>query len=171
MERTEECVDFRLSTAQLAVPLVGGVALATGLLCLAPAWTADPMAAAELRACAFAGGAGVIGALVRSPHGAGARLTLEHLVIVSSFGRRRRIRWADVSRIDVRRTAGVRQVSVSLVTGERLVLAAPMSFLDPRFDARVGELTDRWHRHRGLQPVAALEDDVQRDAHQDHQGQ
>jgi hypothetical protein len=55
-------------------------------------------------------------------------------VALSATGRRERgIRWADVSRIDVCRTAGVSRVSVSLVTGERLILAAPMSFLDPRF--------------------------------------
>ncbi|MEV6163421.1 hypothetical protein AB0L71_16080 [Streptomyces sp. NPDC052052] len=62
--------------------------------------------------------------------------------------RERRIPWADLSSIDVRRSLGVRRVSISLVTGERLTLAAPVSFLDRRFDARVEELTGWWETRR-----------------------
>lgn len=132
----------------MAVPLVLGMALATGLLCLGLRWTADPMTVAELRDCAYAAAVGVVGALVL-PRSTGVRLTLEHLVTFSGFGRReRRIPWADVSGIDVRRTFGVASVNIALVTGERLTLPAPMSFLDRRFDGRVGELNRWWETHR-----------------------
>lgn len=67
----------------------------------------------------------------------------------TAFGHReRRIPWVNVSGIDVHRTAGVSRVRVRLVTGERLTRAAPMSFLDRRFDARVAELTGWWETHR-----------------------
>ncbi|MFD9539827.1 hypothetical protein [Streptomyces sp. NPDC060022] len=148
MRRTGEGVEFRVGTAQMAVPLVLGMASATGLLCLGLRWTADPMTAAELRDCAYAAGVGVLGALALT-RSTGVRLTHEHLVAISPFGRReRRIRWADVSGIDVRRTFGVTRVNISLVTGERLTLSAPMSFLDRRFDSRVGELNRWWEAHR-----------------------
>lgn len=144
----DQGVEFRVGAVQMAVPLVLGTALATGLLCLGLRWTADPMTAAELRDCAYAAGAGVLGALVLA-RPTGVRLTLEHLVTFSPFGRQeRRINWADVSGIDVRRTFGVTSVHISLVTGERLTLPAPMSFLDRRFDGRVGELTRWWETHR-----------------------
>lgn len=148
MRHTEGTVELRLTAAQVAVPVVLGIALATGLLQLGLRWTADPMTAAELRDCAYAAGAGVVGALVL-PRLRGARLTPEFLVAFTAFGQReRRIPWVNVSGIDVHRTAGVGRVRVCLVTGECLTLAAPMSFLDRRFDARVAELTGWWETHR-----------------------
>ncbi|MCJ0869484.1 hypothetical protein [Streptomyces sp. AP-93] len=148
MRHTEGNVELRLTAAQVTVPVVLGLALATGLLQLGLRWTADPMTAAELRDCAYAAGAGVVGALVL-PRLRGARLTPEYLAAFTAFGQReRRIPWANVLGIDVHRTAGVRSVSVRLVTGECLTLAAPMSFLDRRFDARVTELTDWWESNR-----------------------
>lgn len=60
----EGTVELRLTAAQVAVPVVLGIALATGLLQLGLRWTADPMTAAELRDCAYAAGAGAVGALV-----------------------------------------------------------------------------------------------------------
>ncbi|WP_433916919.1 hypothetical protein [Streptomyces sp. NBC_01744] len=147
MRHTDETIDFRLGSAQVAVPVLLGMALATGLLYLGLRWTADPMTAGELRTCAYAVGAGVIGVLIL-PRSRGARLTPECLVIFSPFAQReRRIPWADISSIDVRRSVGVRRVRISLVTGERLPLAAPMSFLDRHFEARVEELTAWWDTH------------------------
>lgn len=137
-----------MGAAQFAVPAILGMALATGLLYLGLRWTADPMTAAELRSCTYAATVGIVGALIL-PRVRGARLTPEHLVAFSAFGQREcPIRWSDVSGIDVHRSAGVRRVSLSLVTGERLTLPAPMSFLDRRFDARVEELIGWWETHR-----------------------
>lgn len=148
MRHTEGTVELRLTAAQIAVPVVLGFALATGLLQLGLRWTADPMTAAELRDCAYAAGAGALGALVL-PRLRGARLTPECLVTFTAFGQREhRIPWVNVSGIDVHRTAGVSRVRVRLVTGECLTLVAPMSFLDRRFDARVAELTGWWETHR-----------------------
>lgn len=88
------------------------------------------MTAGELRACAYAAGAGVVGMLIL-PRTKGAQLTPACLVTFTAFGHhKRRNRWADISGINVRRIAGVRRVSVLLVTGERLTLTAPMSFLE-----------------------------------------
>jgi hypothetical protein len=71
------------------------------------------------------------------------------MVVHSAIGQgKRQIPWADIARIDVRRVLGVRQVSISLVTGKRLTLAAPLSFLDRRFDTRVEELTGWWQTYR-----------------------
>lgn len=144
MRHKDEAIDFRLGSAQVAIPVLLGMVLATGLLYLGLRWTADPMTAGELRGCVYAVGVSVIGVLIL-PRSRGARLTTECLVTFSPFAQReRRIAWADISSIDVRRSAGVRRVSISLVTGERLPLAAPMSFLDRHFDARVEELTGWW---------------------------
>ncbi|WP_351228600.1 hypothetical protein [Streptomyces sp. NPDC002133] len=124
MPTTEEAVEFPPSAGQFAVPLVVGMVLATGLVYLGLRWAADPMTVAELRACAYTAALGVVGALIL-PHSGGAQLTPEYLVALSAFGQRERhIRWADVSAIDVHRMAGVSRVSVSLVTGKRLILAS-----------------------------------------------
>jgi hypothetical protein len=118
------------------------------LLYLGLRWTADPMTATELRTCAYAAILATV-AVVILPRSGGARLTPEHMVVFSHIGQsKRQIPWADITRIDVRRVLGVRQVSISLVTGKRLTLAAPQSFLDRRFDTRVEELTGWWKTYR-----------------------
>lgn len=148
VRREEGAVDMPVGAAQLVVPVVLGMALATGLLYLGLRWTADPMTAGELRTCAHTAVVGVVGIRILT-RDRGTRLTPECLEACSPVSQReRRIPWADIARVDVRRSAGVRRVRLALVTGEHLTLAAPMSFLDRRFDARVEELTGWWEGHR-----------------------
>lgn len=148
MRHTEGTLEYRVGAAQAAVPVLVGTALAMRLLYLGLRWTADPMTATELRTCAYAAILATV-AVVILPRSGGARLTPEHMVVFSHIGQsKRQIPWADITRIDVRRVLGVRQVSISLVTGKRLTLAAPQSFLDRRFDTRVEELTGWWKTYR-----------------------
>lgn len=148
MRRTDGTPEYRVGAAQAAVPLLVGAALAMCLLYLGLRWTADPMTTTELRTGAYA----VIlatGAVVILPRSGGARLTPEHMVVYAAIGQgKRQIPWADITRIDVRSILGIRQVSISLVTGKRLTLAAPQSFLDRRFDTRGEELTGWWETYR-----------------------
>lgn len=146
--RAEGTVDIPVGSAQLVVPLVLGTALATGLLYLGQRWTADPMTAGELRTCAHTAVVALVGARILS-RDRGTRLTPECLEACSPLSQReRRIPWADIVSVGVRRGAGVRRVRLALVTGEHLTLAAPVSFLDRRFDAHVEELTAWWESHR-----------------------
>jgi hypothetical protein len=148
VRHTEGTPEYRVGAAQAAVPALVGAALAVCLVYLGLRWTADPMTATELRTCAHAVILATV-AVVILPRSGGARLTPEHMVVFSHIGQgKRRIPWADITRIDVRRVLGVRQVSISLVTGKRLTLAAPQSFLDRRFDTRVEELTGWWETYR-----------------------
>ncbi|MFF8278382.1 hypothetical protein ACF05T_20095 [Streptomyces lateritius] len=148
MARTRETVDFRRGQAQDVLPLVVGGVAGLGLLYLALWWDSEPMTAETLRWCAQSGAAGVAALLV-IPRPPAARLTADHLVVVTATGSRRRVPWADITRIEVRSGVfGTRQVSVGLVTGECLTLLAPTSFLDRRFDARLRELGAWWETHR-----------------------
>lgn len=148
VRRAEGTVDIPVGSAQLVVPVVLGMALATGLLYLGLRWTADPMTTGDLRTCAHAAVVAVVGVRVLTCD-RGTRLLPEYLEAYSRVSHRgRRIPWADIVSVDVRRSAGVRRVHLALVTGEHVNLAAPMSFLDRRFDARVEELTGWWESHR-----------------------
>ncbi|WP_137991188.1 hypothetical protein [Streptomyces vilmorinianum] len=147
MGRMRDVVDFGPGPAQDVVPAAVGMAAATGLLYLGLWWDGDPMSAETLRWCVRSGVVGLAG-LLFLPRTRGARLTADCLLVFPAFGRGRRIPWPDVSDVAVRRVAGVRHVTVGLVTGERLTLRAPLSFLDRRFDARVRELTEWWRAQR-----------------------
>ncbi|MFF4661369.1 hypothetical protein [Streptomyces sp. NPDC001381] len=141
---------FRLSTPQRVLPVALGFPGATVVLFVCRAFTGDPMRVAEwgqLAGWSLFGVAAV--ALLR--RGRAVLLTEDALVVVD--GRRRRIPWTGISRLEVRRSFGVSQVVAHTRDGRRTTLPAPMSFLDARFEEKVRELTEQWRRGRG--PVAA----------------
>jgi hypothetical protein len=77
----------------------------------------------------------------------GVKLTHNCLVVLGN--RRREIAWRDIIGLEIRKAAGIRTVVVAVSDGRRIVLRAPMSLLDRRFDHKVQVLTDRWAAGRG----------------------
>ncbi|MFF5187071.1 hypothetical protein ACFY30_25450 [Streptomyces sp. NPDC000345] len=137
---------FRLSTLQRVLPVALGFPGATVVLFVCRTVTGDPMRAAEwgqLAGWSLFGVAAV--ALLRRDRG--ALLTEDALVVMD--GRRRRIPWTGISRLEVRRTFGVSQVVAHTRDGRRTTLPAPMSFLDARFEEKARELTEWWRQRRG----------------------
>ncbi|QNP70072.1 hypothetical protein IAG44_11835 [Streptomyces roseirectus] len=63
--------------------------------------------------------------------------------------RRHKVRWSEITLVEVRSLLGVRQVVLHTVSGKRRTLPAPHSFADPEFDRKAREITDWWERHRG----------------------
>jgi hypothetical protein len=104
------------------------------------------MTSEELRSCLSAA---VIASVVvpALPPRYGVELTPNWLVLRGN--RRREIAWRDIIGLEIRRTVGIRRVVVSVADGRRIVLRAPMSFLDHRFDHKVQVLMDWWAVGRG----------------------
>ncbi|MFJ5934510.1 hypothetical protein [Streptomyces sp. NPDC093071] len=149
MRPAEKVSGFRLSVPQTAVPIILGMTLAVGIVYLGLWLSDDPMTAEELRTIAYAAGAGAIGALLL-PRMYEVRLTPEGLSTSTPLERRHRrlIPWHDISEINVRRTTGVDRVVISLESGEKVTLNAPMSFLDRKFNDRVSEIKSWRNTHR-----------------------
>ena len=135
---------FRLGTLQRALPVTLGFLGGTALVAVVRVVSGAPLTAGE--AWPFAGWpllAVAVATLLQ--RGRGVLLTADALVVTG--GRRRRIPWAGVDRLEIRRVAGVSQVVVHTRDGRRTVLPAPNSFCDARFEEKAGELT-RWWQER-----------------------
>ncbi|MFD8967933.1 hypothetical protein ACFV0C_23565 [Streptomyces sp. NPDC059568] len=148
VQQSEIELEYKISTAQIIVPAAAGMAVATCLLYLGLRLADDPMTAGELRVCLQSAAVGLIG-LLFFPRAKGARTNAQHLVTFPVFGRPRHIHWADITAIAAQRTVGIRHVSISLTTGERLNLIAPTSFLNRHFDHQMERLINCWETYRG----------------------
>ncbi|MFE9765766.1 hypothetical protein ACFYPC_14760 [Streptomyces sp. NPDC005808] len=123
--------------------LLAGTALTNVLLAVT---AGEYMTSEELRSCLSAA---VIASIVfpfLPPH-YGVELTPNSLVVLGN--RRREIAWRDIIGLEIRKTAGIRTVIVAVSDGRRIVLRAPMSLLDRRFDHKIQVLTDWWVAGRG----------------------
>jgi hypothetical protein len=136
---------FRLGALQRALPLALGFLGGTALVAVPCAVAGEPLPAGE--AWQLTGWAlfGVAFATLLQ-RGRGVQLTADALVVAR--GRRRRIPWADIARLEVRRVAGVSQVVVHTRDGRSTVLPAPNSFRDARFEEKTRESTRWWLERR-----------------------
>ncbi|MHC5903494.1 PH domain-containing protein [Streptomyces sp. S6] len=75
------------------------------------------------------------------------RLTESGISFRNGF-RHRRLRWTDVTHMEIRSLLGVRRLVLHTTTGKHRTLPAPHSFADPGFDLKAREITDWWLRHR-----------------------
>ncbi|MFJ2832199.1 hypothetical protein ACIPC1_32340 [Streptomyces sp. NPDC087263] len=138
---------FRLGALQVAAPILGGLLAGTALANVLLVVTAgEYMTSGELRSCLSAV---VIASLVvpALPSRYGVELTHNWLVVLGN--RRREIAWRDIIGLEIRKTAGIRTVIVVVADGRRILLRAPMSLLDRRFDHKAQILTDWWVAGRG----------------------
>ncbi|MEU1185296.1 hypothetical protein ABZ464_48360 [Streptomyces sp. NPDC005820] len=143
---------FRLLSTQRAAPAALGFLSASLALYFGRFFSEDPMSVVELGQVVGWSFAGVT-VLALTGRNRGVNLTEDALVVV--HGGRRAFPWAGIERLEVRRAFGVRQVVAHLTDGRRTTLPAPTSFLDPRFDDKVRELTAYWEERRFSPPPAA----------------
>lgn len=132
-------VTFRLGTLQIALPVLVGTLVGTGLVYAATAATSSPMQPTELMQCLVAAAIATVAIPLLSRR-YGVAITQDALIVLGD--RRSRIPREAVRGIDVRSTLGVRQVSIILKSGERASLRAPMSLADRRFEDKVRILDD-----------------------------
>jgi len=132
-------VTFRLGTLQIALPVLVGTLVGSGLVYAASAATSSPMQPSELIQCLVAAAiATVVIPLLSRRYG----VTITRDVLIVLGDRRSQIAREDVHGIEVRSTLGVRQVSIILKSGGRASLRAPMSLADRRFEEKVRILDD-----------------------------
>ncbi|MFI1052708.1 hypothetical protein [Streptomyces griseoruber] len=143
---------FRLGLAQRALPGAIGFLSASLVLYVGHFFTDDPMSAGDLAQLL---GWSLVGVAVLALTGRrrGVILTEDALVVVN--GARRVFPWPGIERLQVRRVLGVSQVVAHLADGRRTTLPAPTSFVDPRFEEKVRELTECWQERRLSPPPAA----------------
>ncbi|MFC9845549.1 hypothetical protein ACFWFF_08525 [Streptomyces sp. NPDC060223] len=138
---------FLLGVLQIAATTLGGLLAGTALAnVLLLVTVGEYMTAEELRLCLSSV---VIASVVCPvlPPRFGVELTPNWLVVRGN--RRRQIAWRDIIGLEIRKTAGIRTVIVAVSDGRRIVLRAPMSLLDRRFDHKVQVLMDWWVAGRG----------------------
>ncbi|WP_455356752.1 hypothetical protein [Streptomyces sp. SYSU K217416] len=135
-------VTFRLSALQIALPVLVGTLVGSGLVYAAMAATSSPIQSTELINClAAAAIATVVTPLLSRRYG--VSLTGDVLIVLGD--RRSQIPRDAIHGLEVRSTLGVRQVSIILKSGGRTSLRAPMSFADRRFEDKV-RILDDWCR-------------------------
>lgn len=134
-------ISFRLGVWQRASPLLVGFLGATVIVNVALAVQGEAVTPAELTQwVSWALFAVAVATLLQRRYG--VVLTADALVLVGD--RRRLIPWAQIERVEVRRSFGVRQVAVRTGDGRRTVLRAPVSLGDPGFEEEVRVLVEWW---------------------------
>ncbi|MFF3503148.1 hypothetical protein [Streptomyces sp. NPDC003247] len=139
-------VSFRLGVWQRALPIALGILGGTLFLYVVLAVTHGGMPTpGELRQMASVAPLAVVVATFLQRRD-GVILTPDALVVAGL--RRRRIAWAHIQRLEVRRSLGWRQVIVWTVDGRGTTLRAPASPGDPDFEAKVRTLVEWWETRR-----------------------
>ncbi|MFD7133308.1 hypothetical protein [Streptomyces sp. NPDC059894] len=138
-------ISFRLTVWQRALPCLVAFLCAVPLLAVVLAVEGERLPAAELGQLTSGAllAALVVPFLQRED---GVILTPDALVAVGV--RRRRIAWAHIQRLEVRRSLGWRQVIVWTADGRGTTLRAPASPGDPDFEAKVRTLVEWWEARR-----------------------
>ncbi|MFJ4619510.1 hypothetical protein [Streptomyces sp. NPDC088812] len=147
MKPVDPLIVFRPTVVQRALP--GLVALPASLLLTVVliAFQGERASAAELWQWTSGALIAVV-AVTFLPGSDRVTLTPDALVVVGL--RRRRIPWAHILRLEVRRSLGVRQVIVWTVDGRGTTLQAPTSPGDPEFEAKVRTLVEWWEVRRSV---------------------
>ncbi|MFI6036368.1 hypothetical protein ACIBBD_19785 [Streptomyces sp. NPDC051315] len=150
MNSSDAVVSYRLGVGRCALPGLVGLLGAALFLNVVLAVEGDPLPPGELGQLGSAALFAVV-VLTLLQRRYGVTVTPDALVLVGE--RHRRIPWAHIQGLEVRRCLGVGQVVVRTVDGRRTVLRAPMSLLDPRFEAKVRVLVERWSAARQTPPA------------------